>query len=115
MLATSSFALALICLYYLGFVPAGLGAFGAALPFNGWFWAPTLTIASTSTLAGMIWIKHVLLLRYGAFVSFLMWVLGGMAFVLSNAVALAAVMALPWALFYAYVYLASFFREQTGI
>jgi hypothetical protein len=115
MLALSSMATAYIALALLIFSPEGLGPFGDALPFDGFMWAPLLVVATTATVIGLIWQRRERFLRYGAFVSFLMWVLGGIAFVLSGEVISLVIIALPWLLFYAYVYLASHFRDQTGI
>lgn len=115
MLALSSMGIAYIALFLLFFGPIGLGPFGAALPFSGYMWAPLITASTTATVVGLIWIRRVFLLKYGAFVSFMMWILGGFAFATSGQLITAIIVATPWALFYAYVYLASFFREETGI
>jgi len=115
MLALSSMGIAYIALFLLLFTATGLGPFGAALPFSGYMWAPLITVSTSATIVGLIWMKRVFLLRYGAFVSFIMWILGGIAFATSGQVITAVIVAAPWLLFYAYVYLASFFRDQTGI
>lgn len=113
MLALSSMGIAYIALFLLFF--STLGPFGAALPFSGYLWAPLLTVSTTATVVGLIWIRRVFLLKWGAFISFLMWVMGAIAFTTSGQIITAVIVALPWLLFYAYVYLASFFRDETGI
>lgn len=114
MLALSSTALSLIAIGLILF-GSGLGTFGAALLFNGALWASLLAIGSTATVIGLIVKRAWLLLRWGAFLSFLMWIFGGLAFILSGQAITTFVVVLPWLLFYMYVYLASHFRDETGI
>lgn len=115
MLAINSMITAYISLGLLLFATGGLGAFGAALPFSGYLWAPLLTASTTATVVGLLWIERVIILRYGAFVSFCMWTLAGISFVIQGELISLVVFGLPFMLFYAYVYLASFFRDKAGI
>lgn len=113
--ALSSAGLAWAAMFLLIFGPIGLGAFGAALPFTGWLWAPLLFLSTNATIIGLLFTKRVAFLKYGAFASFLLWIFGALAFIASGQALTAAVVATPWTLFYAYAYLASHFRDETGI
>jgi len=102
-------------MFLLIFNPLGLGTFGAALPFSGWLWAPLLFLSTNTTIVGLIFTKRVFLLKYGSFASFLLWIFGALAFIVSGQALTAALVASPWMLFYAYAYLASHYRDETGI
>lgn len=115
MLALSSAGIAFIILFYFATNPVGLGAFGTALAFNGVIWTLLLCAGTSATILGLIWARFRLLLRWGAFLSFAMWIFGGLAFILAGQAVTTFIVVLPWLLFYAYVYLASFFRDETGI
>jgi hypothetical protein len=115
MLALSSCALAWVALFLLATTDEGLMEFGDALPVDGWFWAGTLAVANTLVIVSFLYVKAERLMRYSSFVSAMMWVLGGIAFATSGQKLTAVVVALPWFAFYGYVYLASYFRERTGI
>lgn len=114
MLALSSMGIAYIAAALMLFGP-GLEEFGKGLPFEGYMWTPLLCIGTTATVIGLAFVKRVFLLKYGAFLSFLMWIFGGIAFATTGQMITAIIVALPWLIFYAYVYLASFFRDETGI
>lgn len=115
MLALSSAALAWAAMFLLFFTAAGLGPFGAALPVTGFLWTPLIFLATTATVVGLVWVRRINFLRYGAFGSFVLWIFGGVAFIASGQALTAGVVILPWLIFYAYIYLASFFRDETGI
>ena len=74
-----------------------------------------ILVGTSAVILAFLFKRMVFLLRWGAFLAFLMWVFGAIAFASSGQAITAFVVALPWILFYAYVYLASFFREETGI
>lgn len=114
MLALSSAGLAYIAIFLI-LVGTGLGTFGAALLFDGLLWSGLLALGSTSAIVGMIWKSRTFWLRWGAFLAFAMLVFGGIAFVLAGQTVTTIIVVVPWLLFYAYIYLASFFRNETGI
>lgn len=114
MLALSSCALAWFAGFLIVFGP-GLEEFGEALPVDGYIWVPSLIVTTTATVIGMFIKKRTAFLKYGAFGSFCAWIFGGMGFVESGQTLTAVVVVAPWMLFYAYVYLASLFRDETGL
>lgn len=114
MLALSSAALGYIALFLL-LNGTGLGTFGEGLLFSAIVWVILEIIGSTATIVGLMVRKATLFLRWGAFLSFLMWIFGGVSFAVTGQAITAAVVVAPWLIFYAYVYLASFFRDATGI
>ena len=115
MLALSSAGLAWAALILLLFGSIGLGTFGAALPFTGFIWVPLLLLGTNATVFGMLFQRAHKALVYGSFLSFAMWIFGAIAFIASGQALTAGVVVLPWLIFYAYIYLASFFRDETGI
>lgn len=114
MLAISSAALGYIALFLLLF-GSGLGAFGEGLFLSGGIWVPLEIIASTATIIGLIVKRATFFLRWGAFFSFILWVFGCISFAITGNIITSVVVVAPWLIFYAYVYLASFFRDTTGI
>lgn len=114
MLALSSAGLAYIAIFLI-LTGTGLGPFGTALLFNGLLWSVLLALGATMTVAGMIWKRLCFWLRWGSFLSFSMWIFGGLAFILAGQAITTFVVVIPWLIFYAYIYLASFFRDETGI
>jgi len=114
MLALSSAALGYIALFLL-LTGTGLGTFGEGLFLSGAIWVPLEIIGATSVIIGLIARRATLFLRWGAFLSFILWVFGAMSFVISGQAITSFVVVGPWLVFYAYVYLASFFRDATGI
>jgi hypothetical protein len=93
----------------------GLGPFGASLLLGGYVWTILSAIGDTAVVIGLVRKRADHLLRWGSFLSFAMWIFGGLAFVLSGQAATTFIVVIPWLLFYAYTYLASFFRDETGI
>lgn len=115
MLALSSAGLAWIAAFLLLFGTIGLGPFGVALPFSGNLWVPLLLLGTNATVYGMVRRKANRALEWGSFLSFIMWVFGGVAFLGSGQAVTFFVVVCPWLIFYAYIYLASHFRDETGL
>jgi hypothetical protein len=113
-LALSSAGIAYIALFLLLF-GSGLGAFGEELILGALLWSSLMVVSTTATIIGLIFAKRIWLLRSGAFFSFTLWIFGALAFALAGQAITSVIVVIPWLLFYAYVYLASFFRQQTGL
>ena len=115
MLGLSSALLSWAVLFFMVFNPAEVAPLVAALPFSGWIWVPFLVLGTTATIYGMMRYKALPWLKFGSFLSFIMWIFGGVAFWASGSALTFWVVVLPWMIFYAYTYLAAHFRDEIGL
>lgn len=81
------------------------------LPFNGWLWTPLTILGSLMVMVGMA-LDRVTILRAGTFLSFLMWIFGGISFGAQPDGRFNVILIIiPILLVHAYIYLASYYRE----
>lgn len=73
-------------------------------------WALILTVGNLLVLIGVI-IRSRLSVQIGAMLAFCMWVFGSISFCLTGQIPTFLVVTLPYLLFFAYIYLAAFFRR----
>jgi hypothetical protein len=73
-------------------------------------WSLILTIGNLLVLTGVI-IRSRLSVQVGAMLAFCMWVFGSISFSLTGQFATFLVVTLPYLIFFAYIYLAAFFRK----
>ena len=73
-------------------------------------WAVLVTVGNLLTIIGVL-TRVKLSTQIGAMLAFCMWVFGSISFCLTGQATTFLVITLPYLLFFAYVYLASFFRR----
>lgn len=107
-----SFAIAVIVDYYAFAHPYDeeVQPFLQALPWEGKVWAPLLTAAAVSSMIGMAGNRK-WPLRVGAFLSFLLWIFGTIAFYITGAAFSIVLISAPMLIFWTYKYLATYVRE----
>lgn len=73
-------------------------------------WSLVLTIGNLLVLIGVM-VRSRLSVQVGAMLTFCMWVFGSISFCLTGQIPTFLVVTLPYLLFFAYIYLAAFFRK----
>lgn len=73
-------------------------------------WSVLLTVGNLLVLLGIL-VKSRLTVQVGSMLAFCMWVFGSISFCLTGQFTTFLVITLPYLIFFAYIYLAAFFRK----
>lgn len=101
LIVLSSLALSLYALVEVSKV--SLSDFGQAVIIGYVPWVIVLFIGNIITVIGLI-LRNGWAVKWGAFLSFIMWVFGGIAFLIEHQGLTAVVVILPYLIEYAYLY-----------
>lgn len=90
----------------------GLDDFLKVLPvIDPLLWASLIAVTGVVLMLGML-IDSDIMVGISAFTSFVLWVFGALAFVLLGSVATLVILIIPFLLFFAYIFVATFVRDN---
>jgi len=111
--ASSSALIGLIALLLSIFTPSVTAYFTDAVAL-GVLWPPLILISSAVAMYGMATVKF-RVVRYASFASFVLWIFGCTAFILTGGVISVMIFGGQILLFWAYKYLASYVRLEDRV
>lgn len=106
----ASFFVGVIVLIYSLTNPALIIEFTKTLPFHGLAWSPLVVIGSLLTMVGMGRANE-WLVRKSSILNFCLWVFGAVSFYAAGGIGNVLIFGAPMLIFWAYTYLAAYFRE----